>query len=104
MIIDATLIFGVISYYAIKRLIKHSQKPVHTYCLVAIYLFWWIIFAALFGMGMYAAIAHEEIIHTMGYVSLGAVWFDLWHPVRLIQKQNSIRIINKATFVDESSL
>merc|ERR1712039_751918 len=54
------------------------------------------------GLGMYSAIAHEEIIHTMGYVSLGAVWLDLWHPVRLIQKQRSIRVINKATFMDTS--
>jgi len=104
LIIDVVIVFGVISYYAIKRIVQTGSKPVHTYCLVAIYFFWWIGFLLLFGMGMYSAIAHDEVIHTMGYISLGAVWLDLWHPVRLIQKQSSIRVINKATLMDTTSM
>ena len=91
------IVFGMTTYYAVKKIIQTGTKSVNAYCLVAIYIFWWIVFFGLFGLGVYsAAIAEEEIVHTMSYVSLGAVWLDLWHPITSIQTPKSRAFINKA--------
>eukprot|EP01084_Bolivina_argentea_P132485 233799_1 len=100
--IISVFIVAAIIYFGMKTvrivtiaLVEGGKESVHPYCLALIYVTWWLIFFVLLGVLGYSVFSRKEVVEGLAYVSICAVFLDLWHPVNEIQNKSSDKLIKK---------